>query len=105
MHRQAGGRMHKYVKKLKCRAETGDMSAKNQYEEIMECLNTMDDDRVANCIILMKKHIPELWNQSALLLKKYIIDESRSLEFLSKDEVELIEFLRYYLKDEGDDRH
>jgi len=53
----------------------------------------------------MKKHIPELWNQSALLLKKYIIDESRSLEFLSKDEVELIEFLRDYLRDEGDDRH
>jgi len=97
--------MHKYVEGLKRRAESGDESAKAKYEEIMECLNTMDDDRVANCIILMKKHIPELWNQSALLLKKYIIDESRSLEFLSKAEVELIEFLRDYLRDEGDDRH
>jgi len=65
----------------------------------------MDDDRVANCIILMKQYIPELWNQSALLLKKYIVDESRSLTFLSKDEVELIEFFREYLKDQGDNRH
>lgn len=94
--------MHKYVKELKNKAEAGDKSAEVKYEEIMECLNTMDDDRVANCIILMKEHIPELWNQSALLLKKYIIDESRSLKFLSKDEVELIEFLRDYLKDEMD---
>jgi hypothetical protein len=62
----------------------------------------MDDDRVANCIILMKQYIPELWNQSALLLKKYIVDESRSLEFLSKDEVEIIEFMREYIKDQED---
>ncbi|MEA4848361.1 MAG: hypothetical protein VB106_14115 [Clostridiaceae bacterium] len=97
--------MHKYVDELKSKAEAGDKSAEAKYKEIMECLGTMDDDRVANCIILMKKYIPELWNQSALLLKKYIVDESRSLKFLSKEEVELIEFLREYLKDEGDDRH
>jgi hypothetical protein len=59
----------------------------------------MNDDRVANCIILIKECVPELCNQSALLLKKYIIDETRSLKFLSKDEVELIEFLRKYLKE------
>ncbi len=91
--------MYKYVEDLKSKAESGDKSAAGKYEKIMECLNTMDDDRVANCIILMKQYIPQLWNQSALLLKKYIVDENRSLEFLSKDEAELIEFLREYLKD------
>ena len=96
--------MYKYIDGLKSKAEAGDKTAVAKYEKILECLKTMDDDRVANCIILMKQYIPELWNQSALLLKKYIVDESRSLEFLSKDEVELIEFLREFLKDEGDDR-
>lgn len=91
--------MHKYVKKLKLKAEAGDKSAEAKYEKIMECLNSMDDDRVANCIILMKQYIPELWNQSALLLKKYIVDEDRSLEYLSRDEVEIIEFMREYLKE------
>lgn len=91
--------MYKYVDSLKCRVDAGDEEARAKYEKIMECLRSMDDDRIANCIILMKQYIPELWNQSALLLKKYIVDESRSLEFLSKDEVELIEFLREYLRD------
>lgn len=91
--------MYKYVDDLKSKAEAGDNTAAAKYEKIMECLNAMDDDRVANCIILMKQNIPELWNQSALLLKKYIVDDNRSLEFLSKDEVELIEFMREYLKD------
>jgi hypothetical protein len=97
--------MYKYVDELKSKAEAGDEEAKAKYEKIMQCLKSMDDDKVANCIILMKHYIPELWNQSALLLKKYIVDESRSLGFLSKDEVELIEFLREYLKNQGDDRH
>ncbi|HYE80980.1 MAG TPA: hypothetical protein VEG39_02305 [Clostridia bacterium] len=97
--------MYKYIDNLKGRAEAGDADARAKYENIMECLKSMDDDRVANCIILMKQYIPELWNQSALLLKKYIVDEQRSLEFLSRDEVELIEFLREYLKDEADIRH
>jgi len=91
--------MHKYVEKLKKKADEGDSEAALKYREIMECLDSMDEDRVANCIILMKKYIPELWNQSALLLKKYIVDENRSLEYLSRDEIELIEFLREYLKD------
>jgi|GEM_PF-955995 len=98
-------KMYKYVEGLRSRVEAGDAEARAKYEKIMECLKTMDDDRVANCIILMKQYIPELWNQSALLLKKYIVDESRSLTFLSKDEVELIEFFREYLKDQGDNRH
>lgn len=97
--------MYKYIDELKSKAEAGEKSAEAKYNKIMECLDTMDDDRVANCIILMKQYIPELWNQSALLLKKYIVDESRSLNNLSKEEVALIEFLREYLKDEGDDRH
>jgi hypothetical protein len=92
--------MYKYVDSLKSKAESGDESAVAKYESIMKCLESMDDDRVANCIILMKQYIPELWNQSALLLKKYIVDEDRSLQYLSKDEVELIEFLRLYLKDQ-----
>jgi len=91
--------MYKYVDDLKSEAEAGDKTAAAKYEKIMECLNSMDDDRISNCIILMKQHIPELWNQSALLLKKYIVDGDRSLKFLSKDEVELIEFLREYLKE------
>lgn len=91
--------MYKYIDGLKCRVDSGDEDARAKYEKIMECLKSMDDDRVANCIILMKQYIPELWNQSALLLKKYIVDEERSLEYLSKDEVELIEFLREYLKE------
>lgn len=97
--------MYKYVKGLKQKAEAGDEEARSKYEKIMECLSSMDEDRVANCIILMKKYIPELWNQSALLLKKYIVDKQRSLEFLSRDEVELIEFMREYLKEEGDIEH
>lgn len=91
--------MYRYVDDLKHRVDSGDEEAREKYEKIMECLKSMNDDRVANCIILMKQYIPELWNQSALLLKKYIIDENRSLEYLSRDEVELIEFLREYLKD------
>ena len=91
--------MYRYVDDLKHRIDAGDEEAREKYEKIMDCLKSMNDDRVANCIILMKQYIPELWNQSALLLKKYIIDENRSLEFLSRDEVELIEFLREYLKD------
>jgi hypothetical protein len=90
--------MYRYVEELKNKAEAGDQEAARKYDSIMECLETMDEDRVANCIILMKEHIPELWNQSALLLKKYIIDENRSLEYLSRDETELIEFLREHLK-------
>jgi hypothetical protein len=93
--------MYKYVEELKAMAETGDKDARDKYEKIMRCLESMDDDRVANCIILMKQCIPELYNQSALLLKKYIVDEDRSLKFLSKDEIELIEFLREYLKEEN----
>ena len=91
--------MYRYVDDLKHRRDAGDEEAREKYEKIMDCLKSMNDDRVANCIILMKQYIPELWNQSALLLKKYIIDENRSLEFLSRDEVELIEFFREYLKD------
>jgi len=90
---------YKYVDNLRCRLKAGDKEAGEKYEKIMQCLESMDDDRVANCIILMKQYIPELWNQSALLLKKYIVDGDRSLEYLSRDEVELIEFLREYLKD------
>ncbi|MGE5676856.1 MAG: hypothetical protein ACM3ZR_02255 [Pseudomonadota bacterium] len=91
--------MYKYVDGLKKRVDEGDEEAKAKYDRIMGCLESMDYDRVANCIILMKEYIPELWNQSALLLKKYITDESRSLKFLSRDEKELVEFLREYLKD------
>ena len=46
----------------------------------------------------MKELIPELENQSALLIKKYVIDPDRSLEYLSKDEIGLVEFLRKNLK-------
>jgi len=89
----------KYLKKLKTHADKGDKKAAEKYEKIMKCMESMDDDRVANCIILMKELIPELENQSALLIKKYVIDPDRSLRFLSKDEIELIEFLRENLKD------
>ena len=89
----------KYVERLKLEAECGDAKAAEKYQKIMECVGSMDDDRVANCIILMKEMIPELENQSALLIKKYVIDPDRSLRYLSKDEIELIEFLRENLKD------
>lgn len=89
----------KYLDKLKAKAAEGDKEAEHKYRRIMECMGSMDDDRIANCIILMKEMIPELENQSALLIKKYVIDPERSLKFLSKDEVELIEFLRDNLKD------
>jgi len=89
----------KYVERLKLEADSGDAKAAEQYQKIMECVGSMDDDRVANCIILMKEMIPELENQSALLIKKYVIDPDRSLRYLSKDEIELIEFLRENLKD------
>lgn len=89
----------KYVEKLKLQANKGDTKAAEKYEKIMECMDSMDDDRVANCIILMKELIPELENQSALLIKKYVIDPDRSLRYLSRDEIELIEFLRDNLKD------
>lgn len=90
----------KYLVKLKQKAEQGDPQAAEKYEKIMMCMESMDDDRVANCIILMKELIPELENQSALLIKKYVIDPERSLQNLSKDEIELIEFLRENLRDE-----
>jgi hypothetical protein len=89
----------KYVERLKMEADSGDAKAAEKYHKIMECVGSMDDDRVANCIILMKEMIPELENQSALLIKKYVIDPERSLRYLSKDEIELIEFLRENLKD------
>lgn len=91
----------KYIDKLKARADQGDQVAAEKYKRIMECMDSMNDDRVANCIILMKELIPELENQSALLIKKYVIDPERSLEYLSRDEIELIEFLRDNLKDAG----
>lgn len=89
----------KYIEKLKGKADQGDKAAAEKYKKIMDCMNSMDDDRVANCIILMKELIPELENQSALLIKKYVIDPERSLQYLSRDEIELIEFLRDNLKD------
>jgi len=89
----------KYIEKLKAHADKGDKKAAEKHEKIMKCMESMDDDRVANCIILMKELIPELENQSALLIKKYVIDPDRSLRYLSKDEIELIEFLRENLKD------
>jgi len=89
----------KYIEKLKEQADKGDKKALDKYNKIMKCMDSMDDDRVANCIILMKEMIPELENQSALLIKKYVTDPERSLQYLSKDEIELIEFLRDNLKD------
>ena len=61
--------MYRYVDDLRHRIDAGDEEAREKYEKIMDCLKSMNDDRVANCIILMKQYIPELWNQSALLLK------------------------------------
>ncbi|MDF2841127.1 MAG: hypothetical protein K0Q99_1899 [Clostridia bacterium] len=89
----------KYIENLKNQADKGDEMAREKYKKIMQCMDSMDDDRVANCIILMKELIPELENQSALLIKKYVIDPDRSLRYLSRDEIELIEFLRDNLKD------
>ena len=89
----------RYIEKLKEQADKGDTKAAEKYKKIMQCMDSMDDDRVANCIILMKELIPELQNQSALLIKKYVIDPDRSLRYLSKDEIELIDFLRDNLKD------
>ncbi|MDF2592277.1 MAG: hypothetical protein K0S75_1743 [Clostridia bacterium] len=89
----------KYIDRIKANADKGDIKAAEKYKKIMKCMESMDDDRVANCIILMKELIPELENQSALLIKKYVIDLDRSLRYLSKDETELIEFLRDHLKD------
>lgn len=86
------------IRELINRAEKGDIEAKYKYSKIMECMETMDEDRVANCIILMKELIPELENQIALLIKKFVVDKDRSLKYLSKDEIELIEFLRENLK-------
>ncbi len=91
--------MLKYLKELNDRANAGDEEAKKDMHEIMECLSSMDDDRVANCIILMKEKIPVLENQVAILIKKYVVNQDRGLEKLSKEEVELIEFLRMHLKD------
>ena len=87
------------MKELSDRAKAGDIDAKKDIHEIMDCLGSMDDDRVANCIILMKEKIPELQNQVAILIKKYVVNQDRSLEMLSPEEVELIEFLRAHLKD------
>jgi hypothetical protein len=91
----------KYIDMLKEKADKGDKEAADKYKRIMECMDSMDSDRIANCIILMKELIPELQNQSALLIKKYVIDPRRSLRYLSRDEIELIEFLRDNLKDTG----
>lgn len=96
--------MLKFFEDLRQKAKAGDSEAAEKYNMIMECLKTMDDDRVANCIILMKEMIPELENQSALLIKKYVVDEERSLRYLSRDEINLIQFLRDNLKD-GENRH
>lgn len=88
----------RYIKQLEKEAKHGNIDAKKKYKIIMESLETMNHDKVANCIITMKKLIPELDNQSALLIKKYVIEPDRSLDFLSRDEVELINFLRKNLK-------
>lgn len=89
----------RYIERLKEQADKGDQKAAEKYKKIMQCMDSMDNDRVANCIILMKELIPELENQSALLIKKYVIDPDRSLRYLSKDEIELINFLRENLKE------
>ncbi len=93
--------MLKYVEKLKHKALSGDKEAADKYDKIMKCMQGMDSDRIANCIILMKELIPELENQSALLIKKYVIEPERSLAYLSRDEVELISFLRNNLKEDA----
>ncbi len=89
----------KYIEELKQKATQGDEEAAEKYEKIMHCMSSLDSDRVANCIILMKELIPELDNQSALLIKKYVIEPERSLNYLSRDEIELIEFLRNHLQE------
>lgn len=86
------------IKELINKVEQGDIDAKHKYSQIMECMDTMDEYRVANCIILMKELIPELENQIAMMIKKFVVDKDRSLKFLSKDEIQLIEFLRSNLK-------
>ncbi|MFZ5353871.1 MAG: hypothetical protein ACOZCL_14265 [Bacillota bacterium] len=88
----------KYVERLKNQARIGDSEAAYKLRMIKSCMKEMSPDRVANCIILMKELIPELDNQSALLIKKYVIEPERSLQYLSRDEIELIEFLRDNLK-------
>ncbi len=90
--------MFKSMYELYARAKAGDEEAKKDINEIKDCLKSMDDDRVANCIILMKEKIPGLGNQVAILIKKYVVNQDRSLENLSTEEVELIEFLRAHLK-------
>lgn len=92
--------MYEFLEDLKKRAEAGDAKAREDYDEIMTCLNTMDDDRVANCIILLKEKFPKLENQAAILIKKYVVNKDRSLDKLSPDEVELVEFLRGHLKED-----
>lgn len=86
------------IKELIKKAEEGDKEAKDKHSKIMECMETMDEYRVANCIILMKELIPELQSQIAIMIKNFVIDKERSLKFLSKDEIQLIEFLRENLK-------
>lgn len=86
------------IKELIMKAEKGDIEAKKKYDKILECMETMDEYRVANCIILMKELIPELQSQIAMMIKNFVINEDRSLKYLSKDEIELIEFLRAHLK-------
>lgn len=86
------------IQKLINKAEEGDVDAKYKYSKIMDCMETMDEYRVANCIILMKKLIPEMENQIAMMIKKFVVDKDRSLKYLSRDEIELIEFLRNNLK-------
>lgn len=80
------------------RAEEGDKEAKEKYTKIMGCMDTMDEYRVSNCIILMKDLIPEYQTQIAMMIKNFVVNPDRSLQYLSKDEVELIEFLRNHLK-------
>lgn len=86
------------IKNLIKKAEEGDSEANEKYNKILECMETMDEYRVANCIILMKDLIPELQNQIAMMIKNFVVSPDRSLQYLSKDEVELIEFLRKHLK-------
>ena len=86
------------IKDLIDKAEKGDMEAKKKYDKIMECIETMDEYRVANCIILMKELIPELQSQIAMMIKNFVVNKDRSLRYLSKDEIEFIKFLRAHLK-------
>ncbi len=79
-------------------SDGGDEDANRRFGMIEECMKTMDEYQVANCIILMKELIPEYENQIAIMIKNFVVDRDRSLKYLSKDEVELIEFLRENLK-------